>query len=107
MANLREVSIQSLLPAQDNSEVLEAIKTLAAAIKPTDNTEVVKMLASLVKSMPGEISKIQPQISETNLNLAPLIAAMHEKEVEHARTYIFDIQRDGHGKIKRVVATPE
>ena len=105
MPNLREISIHSL--KQDNSEVLEAIKTLAAAIKPTDNTEVVKMLASLIQSMPGEISKIQPQVSETNLNLAPLVAAIHEKQIENSRTYIFNIQRDGHGRIERVVATPE
>lgn len=108
MPNLREVTLSSLTPSQDNSEVLEAIKTLAKAIKPSDNTEVVKLLASLIQAMPGEISKIEQKAPSVVMNLEAVATAIKEKEIQSkANTYIFDIIRDGHGRVKSVVARPE
>lgn len=104
----------------------EELKALLALIESSkaDNEQLVKALIEAVKGIqPQSISIPEPNIS-VSMDVERIIRAMPKSEAPvvnmdmdglktlvtrepvSPNSYEFDIQRDGHGRIKKVIANP-
>jgi len=115
-------NVEEIKKPEENVE-LKALIALIEASK-ADSSQLMKALIDTVKSIkPQAISIPEPNIS-VSMDVERIIRAMPKQEAPvvnmdmeglrplvtrepvQPNSYEFDIQRDGHGRIKKVIANP-
>ena len=91
----------------DSAELIKALIDAIQKIKPQDIPEpsvTVNMdVERIIKAMPQTPKQEAPVV---NMDLSSLKEMMEPKAQTAPESYAFEIQRDGHGRMKTIIAKP-